>query len=387
MERVIEDARLRQDLRDRVLRLQTNQHLSADADLVLVAKHELEPDGFADFWSDVGLVVAPNGGTPVAFPTDGDFDTDLSDRVREAKDVLIFALGAVSGASLQRALVGIQDARKGLPEFELHALVVHARPATAREWETVENSYRYTGKDPHLHFGWKSLLPDRSPLREEAALLRKLDLSESSKLDEADIAFVTSRLELCQGEITQDEDDTDVSDHVSETKILWGVIPEEDRLTPNSLYGQDLDAITTYVAVGSAMAAALARPEMSVPELRVFDIAALTRSYYDPIILSCFFRWLRPHEAFWGWTAAEATATAMHIIDRAEGKHRKLLIPEMLLAAAQGKLTAEAAGVVTGVALQLLTNGAFADEHAAIRVGLMLTETAPQAPETEALVG
>jgi hypothetical protein len=120
------------------------------------------------------------------------------------------------------------------------------------------------------------------------------------------------------------------------------------------------------------MAAALARPEAAVPELTVFDIAAMTRSYYDPIILSSFLRWLKPHEAFWGWTATEASTTALHIIERAEGRHRKLLVPEMLLAAAHGKLTFDARNVVTKVAEELRKDAEFAAERPAMGVGLRL---------------
>jgi hypothetical protein len=342
---------------------------------VLVAQHECDEAAFPDFWEAIYPVLAPGVPKAQAFPPNDDFSEELIERVREAKNLLVFALGAVTGGSLQRALVGIQDARKGAPAFELHAFVVHARPASAREWQTVENSYRHTGTRPHLHFAWKSLLPDRSPLREEGALLRKLDLSESSELGTHERAFVEQRLQLCHREIHQNDEETASGTGDAAVRVLWGSIPEEDRLTPNSLYGQDLDAITTYVGVGSAMAAALAQPEAEVPELRVFDIAAMTRSYYDPIILSCFLRWLRPHEAFWGWNATEAKTTALHMIERAEGKHRKLLVPELLLAAAHGKLTTDARNVVTDVAEKLIDEDEFAAERAAIGVGLRLTAT------------
>jgi hypothetical protein len=385
MDQAITDAGLREALIERVKKLQAEEELSSGADLVLVAEHEYKHGTFADFWKSVHPVIAPGVPDTTPFPPTGDFSADLIERVRQASNVLVFALGAVTGGSLQRALVGVQDARKGLPSFERHGLVVHARPASAREWETVENSYRHTGDKPHLHFAWKSLLPDRSPLREEGALIAKLDLSESSELTGDEMAFVEERLELCQREIRQDDEETASGEGEGAVRVLWGAVSEEDRLTPNSLYGQDLDAITTYVAVGSAMAAALAHPEAAVPELRVFDIAAMTRSYYDPIILSCFLRWVRPHEAFWGWTAAEAETTALHIIDRAEGKHRKLLVPEMLLAAAQGKLTADARKVVTKVAEQLRSEAEFASERAAIGVGLRLAASVDERQEASAV--
>lgn len=378
--KLINDQPLCEQFVDRICALQTDEGLSKDADLVLVPAHESDSEGFSELWNLTRPELAPAAQAPAAFAATGDFDADLKARIREATSILIFALGSVSGASLQRALVGVQDARKGMPGFELHGLVLHARPATDREWATLSNSYGRTGDLPHLHFGWKSILPDRSPLREEGALIRKLDTSESSSLTPAALAFAEERLRLCHREFAQDET---IEDENAGLGLLWGTVAEEDRLTPNSLYGQGLDAITTYVAVGSAMAAALAKPGATVPELHVFEIAAMVRSYYDPIILSCFFRWMRPHETFWGWTAAQAATTALHIIDRADGKHRKLLVPEMLLATAQGKLTAEAANVVKEVAETMAAAEEFAQVRAALEVGLALVETAPRPLATE----
>jgi hypothetical protein len=231
MDRAIADTGLREALITRVERVQCHENLSSNADLVLVAEHELD-DAFADFWSVVHPTIAPRVPEALPFPPNGDFSAELCKRVREASDILIFALGAVTGGSLQRALVGIQDARKGLPRFELHALVVHARPASAREWQTVENSYRHTGTMPHLHFAWKSLLPDRSPLREEGALLRKLDLSESSDLDETERAFVEERLQLCHREIRQDDEVTAGGEGESAVRVLWGTVGRRIDLRP-----------------------------------------------------------------------------------------------------------------------------------------------------------
>jgi hypothetical protein len=393
--KLIRDAELRSKLCERVRKLQDTEGLSRNADLVLVAEHELGAAAFPEFWEELSPLLAPQAGNPRPFHVDEDFSPELLKAVRQAKDILVLGLGTVTGASLQRALVGVQDARKGMDDFEIHALVVHARPATALEWRTIRNSFGLSGKLPHLHFGWKTVLPDRSPLREEAALLRQLDLTDASPLDDAAKTFVTERMELCD-RVIPDDDSGEASSSGSESAsadggssddppILWGDLGEDDRLTPNSLYGKGLDAVTTYVAVASAMAAALGKEAGSVPELRVFEIAALSRSYYDPIILSCFFRWMRPHETFWGWTGSEAATTALHILERAEGKHRKLLVPEMLLASAQGKLTAEAVDVVVQVATSLLKDDSFAQERPALHVGLQLVRDAPNPLATEGL--
>ena len=146
-----------------------------------------------------------------------------------------------------------------------------------------------------MWFAWVSILPDRSPLREERISLRSINLASVSPDAES---FVSKRLELCGGKYTGSKPPL----------VLWGSNPDS-YLTPNAIYGQDLNAVTTYVAVGSAMSAALGIPERMNPELRVFEVAAIARSYYDPLILGCMLRWMRPHEAFWGWTASEAEAT------------------------------------------------------------------------------
>jgi hypothetical protein len=387
LERLISDATLRAQLIERIRYLQTNEGLTTGADLVLMAKHECGSDTFDQFWDEIGPVLAPDAGLPVPFNPSGDFGKELVTAIRDSQSLMLFGLGTVSGASLQRALVGVQDGRKGMPDFELQGFVMHARPATRREWATIENSFGRTGTQSNLHYAWKSILPDRSPLREEGALLRTLDLSEDSFLSGAAVSFVEERLRLCQREITQDELDVEDPESLLGRGLLWGTVAAEDRLTPNSLYGQDLDAVTTYVAVGSAMAAALAKPGATVPELHVFEVAAMARSYYDPIILSCFLRWLRPHETFWGWSATQAKTTALHIIDRAEGKHQKLLVPEMLLATAQGKLTAEAAEVIADVAQDLVDKDGFEDVRPALQTGLALISAAPDPPATEGLPG
>jgi hypothetical protein len=366
-QRLIADERFRGELLKRIEKCQDEDAMSRDSDLVLVPEHEML-DSFPEFWEAVGPAIAPRAGTPLPFPTDDEFGDALRKRILQAEEILVFQLGTVSGATLQRALVGIQDARGDRTNFDIHAFVVHLRPATSREWLTIRNSYGHVGSQPQLRCAWKSILPDRSPLREERALLRKLDLD---KFDDDGKAFVTKRLKLCSGEYEGDR-----------PAILWGSSPES-RLTPNAIYGQRLDAVSTYVAVGSAMSAALVDPVRTLPEFRVFEIAAMVRSYYDPLILGCFLRWVRPHEVFWGWTATEAKTTALHMLDRAVGRHRQILVPEMLLAAAQGKLTQEAALVSFEAAQVLLEEDIPEEIRASIAVGLQLAGDIENLPPTE----
>jgi hypothetical protein len=369
VERLLADAAFRGDVISRIGRCVEVEGMSADADLVLVPEHELT-EGFDDFWAAVGPMLAPQVSTVSGFPTSGDFNEALADQIKQASSILIFQLGTVSGATLQQALVGVQVARGGLSDFALQAFVVHMRPATSREWQTIRNSYGKVGDNYQLHAAWKSILPDRSPLREEGALLGKLDLDTFADPEKT---FITERTELCKGNYQGDQ-----------PAVLWGA-SAESRLTPNAIYGQRLDAVATYVAVGSAMAAALVDPRTAIPEFRVFEMAAMARSYYDPLILGCFLRWLRPYEVFWGWTATEAKTTALHMLDRAVGGHKQILVPEMLLAAAQGKLTREAAIVAAEAARELLDEEIPADVRAATEVGRRLLGNVEKLQSTDGL--
>lgn len=358
-ERLVPSPTFQTALAGKIRQCLETEEMPGDSDLVLVPAHEHDYESFAELWEGLRPLIAPSVELPEPYPIDGEFSEALIERVRAASRILVFALGTVSGASIQRALVGVQHARTNDPPgqtFELHAFVVHARPATAREWESIRNSYGRRGHRPQLRYGWKSILPDRSPLREEGALLRRLD---PETFDADTQAFLSRRLELCRG-----------SYEGGGATVLWGATPDT-HLTPNAIYGDRLGGVSTYVAVGSAMAAAIFAPGASIPELRVFEIPAIARSYYDPLILGSILRWMRPHEAFWGWTATEASTTALHIVDRADIDDRHILVPEMLLAAAQGKLTLEAAKVVVGVARQLLET-APTYVRAALDLGLTL---------------
>ena len=74
------------------------------------------------------------------------------------------------------------------------------------------------------------------------------------------------------------------------------------------------------------------------------------------------------------------------MLDRAESLGQHILVPEMLLAAAQGKLTSEAATVTVHVAKRLLDDDSTPVDIAAIlEVGLLLVGTPDKSPATEGL--
>lgn len=368
--KMLGDETFRADLRTKVEGLVEKEGLERTADLVLVPEHEGRHEGYDAFWEATRPFLAPKVAEVTPFPNDTFFSDELSEVIKKAKSILVFQLGTVSGATIQRALVGIQRARGDDDEFVLQAVVVHARPATERELKTIRNSYGHEGKQPLMRFAWKSVLPDRSPLREEQVLLRSIDPAE---LSAAAKTFWTARKELCGGKYVG----------ADPPSVLWGS-DKDSHLTPNAIYGQALNAVTTYVAVGSAMSAALANPSQMTPALRVFEVAAIARSYYDPLILGCMLRWMRPHEVFWGWTAAEAKATAHHLLDRAEGLGREILVPEMLVAGAEGKLTKEAAEVTLTIAQRMKADPETEESLGAIlELGIKLAGDPANLPATE----
>jgi hypothetical protein len=61
---------------------------------------------------------------------------------------------------------------------------------------------------------------------------------------------------------------------------------------------------------------------------RVFEMPAIARSYYDPMILSAILRWLQPHEAWWGTQARDEHNVIHALLERATIEHRAILLPE-----------------------------------------------------------
>lgn len=249
-----------------------------ECDLVLVPDHELALSGFDGFWSAVEPVVAPSR-QPHGFSIEKQgFSDEITELLATARRVTIFAVGAVSGWSLQKALVTAQHTHPR-HDLELQGVVLHARPATAREWETLGNSYGGA-----LFAGFYSILPDRSPLAEEKGLLQTLD---RSSLSAAAGDLFEQRLRLCNGESEPDG---------PPASLFYGASPDAE-LTRNSIFGQRLNARAVYTAVASAMARARDEEDVATPEFRVFDLAGIARSYYDPLILAAVLRWLHSYGA------------------------------------------------------------------------------------------
>lgn len=322
-------------------------------DLVLVPARDVARPGFDHFWGAISPLFGPTAVT--AFPDSGDWDnTPLAASVATAKRILIMTLGTVTGTTLQRALNEVQRTRKDA-NYVLHGLVIHGRPARRRAWEVLVNSY--AGR---LITAYLTHVPDdTSPLLEEAKHL----MADSGALSEEAQLFLTHRLAVCRGE-----------PGLPKHGFLWGAAPDE-RISPHSLFGDQLLASTTLLAAGSAIHAQ--REAKHPPPYRIlFELPAIARSYYDPVIFACMLRWLRRAEIWWG--GGEQAVNALNDIFARTNNHQKpLVLGELLLASAQGKLPANAVEVVAQAARNFLALQDCADIHRGmLEFGLYLARRA-----------
>ena len=333
MQQLLADGEFVEELKSRIVGLAGTEHLRTDADVVLVPAHEREYEGFRDFWSAIQPTIATKDPPVHPFALHAPFDEALRDVICRAESVLVVCLGIVTGTTLQKALTGIQTARDH-HAYHLNALAVHARPATPREWRTLMNSYGRDEGTWALHAAWITYLPERSPLREELNVIEELRLND---FEGPARQFLDERLRIC-GKPGTSGLGAEASAAAVAPTLFWGSQPDA-KLTPNSIYGQGLGGVATYAAVGAAMnQGMLDANEQAAPEFRVFEMAAMVRSYYDPLILAAFLRWMQPHEVWWGWQGAEARTTMQHMLGRSQPEQLWILVPELLLAAAQGKL-------------------------------------------------
>lgn len=294
-----------------------------------------------------GAVVTFDGSTPDRFSE--------PNAVTASQRLLVFRLGAVSGLSLQRALVAIQDVGRTVGGgASIDAIVVHLRPASIRRSETLSNSFA-----TRLLALWESVLPEdsRSPLQDELdALSRVTDITLRPDVQ----AYLDRRRVICS--------DPGMSD-----PVLWGIEDTEatqGRLSPHSYYGENLRARAAYAAIGAAVHEARLHGEKAkgAPLWRQFEVSAIVRSYYDPIIIACIFRWLRPGELWWGGTSIGAKNEVAEIVHRG-GDGTVLLVSELLVAASMGKLPLAAKAQLRADAQGLTAGG---DPPVEVLAGLAL---------------
>lgn len=334
-------------LRDQRTLPREERFASSECDLVVTTVDDAGTDGFGAF---LGAIAAGFGCPSLAesvVTAVGETPRELSDdakaKVVAARHVLVITLGALTGTTMQQLLVAVHDAvaESGGDGPQLAGLVMHARPEDSREWEVLRNAY--SGR---LNALWLTYLSLVSPFDDELEVLNTASLGNTDLGTE----YLQRRLELFGTE-------PDWSVRVASTEgrtvdpwaVFWGMPLIDDagrwrgrdapRLRPGSRFGQRVRTTTTFAAVGSAVqhARLRARPK-GAPSWQQFELPAVLRSYFDPPIVAAILRWLHPHEAWWGDRDEDAANVIAEALARSTSTDLKLLLPELLLAAAQGKV-------------------------------------------------
>jgi hypothetical protein len=326
-------------------------------DLILVDEREADLPNFRSFLDRLtGLL----GESPPVLvwpnPDNPDSAAD-STTVLGAKHILLFRLGLVSGLSLQQTMYRVQQHRRGTAAYEMDALIVHLRPQDGRVRETLRNSLAH-----RMASLWDSYLPEeRDPFQEEIDLLTSMH----SDLDPDAAAFQDRRLAMGSG-------------FPADGQILWGAGqhdgPDATRLSPMSWFGEGLRVRAAYVAIGAAVQHARMNADAprSAPVWRMFEMPAILRSYYDPIIVCCILRWLRPTEIWWGEDMRQAEAILVHLCRRTGPEEQVMLLSELLLAAAQSKVPGPLCDWLRPQAT-LLADSVGAPANSPLRLGLAIT--------------
>jgi len=112
----------------------------------------------------------------------------------------------------------------------------------------------------------------------------------------------------------------------------------------------------------------------------MFDMGRIVRSYFDAVIICSMIRWMLPGELWWAERdeKEEVRASVQFLLNQAaDHGEQVLLVPELLLACAQGKIPQHAHKDVRDRAEQLLqewpTDERFDLARGALEVGLKLT--------------
>lgn len=335
-------------------------------DVIVIPDAEHGWQGAEDLCAAVATVLGAGRATVVPVVPDSE---NLSEEhravIRGAMNVLVLAFGSVSGRNLQRLLVLAQDLKRGSGEYELGGLVLHARPATAREWKTLQNSY-----GGRLHSVFETLLPSWGPFEEEAVLLSSYDPATGPGR-----AFVDLRASIAAGGYRSEE-------HPEYVPVLWGSpnAPEDRcRVRQHSLFGHQIGLKALFAAVGASVHRARENAG-GQPGWFAFEMPAICISYYDPLIIACVLRWVQPHEVWWGRRNTDVEHSLRTLVHRATNEDKMILLPELLLAVHEGKVPVGASAVLEEEATTVLNlpEGAAwpADLQTILRVGLNLVAQA-----------
>ena len=277
--------------------------------------------------------------------------SEPDDELGDHTSVLLLVAGLLTGVTLQHLVVSVQDIyRNRGASPDMHGVVIHAHPATRETWSSVRNSFRDDSGTTRLLALWLTYLPQPSPFEEEYKVLSEVKLAQSTNMRPGTEQLLEKRLRWLNPDTPADD---------SPASPLWS--PTQIRLRRTSLYG-DLDDRHAFVAVGAAMQAALQRATSDgAPEWIQFDLPNALRTYFDGLIHVSILRWVTPQRAWWGHDRHDCVALIGELLGRFPDDWR-LLLPELLLAAAQGKVPDDGVRFLLGEAEAQLEHGTWERE-------------------------
>lgn len=262
---------------------------------------------------------------------------ELARRLGGAQRILLLVAGLQTGVTLQHLVVQVQDAVSADPM--ICGLVLHAHPHDSAAWRSVRNTFGGQ-HDPSLLALWLTYLPAASPFGEEYGLL---DSMQDEWLEGARFGAAQRWRERMAW--TSAGTTGGVGDLPTVASPLWST--ETIALRRTSRYGR-LDDRRIVAAMGAALTESLDRHEHSAaPEWVQVDLPNALRSYFDALLHVALLRWVSHARAWWG-----APNECASLIDELAGRFRDapddwhLLLAELLLAAAIGKLPEEGVDAV-----------------------------------------
>ena len=303
--------------------------------------------------------------------------------------ILIFSWGSVTGLTLREMKLSIADAlQNARRDLEVNGLVFQARLSHPKEWSAQQNQF----SPGVLESMWKSYFPWTSPIADEGRLLDGLYLRHDEASQSAQ-HFLECRRQFLNMHATYTGENDDwsprfeLSDNEAHPEhIFWGMSREnvhQLNVRGRSLYGRELDCLTAYAAIGSAVNFTRFNEQpQAAPRWVMFDMGRVVRSYFDAVITCSVIRWLLPGELWWAERDEpdEIRASVQFLLDQA-GDHSEqvLLIPELLLACAQGKVPRLAHSLVQERGTELLerwpSDERFKMPRGAVEIGLRLLDT------------
>ena len=365
--------------------------------LVVTSSHGIDPISSPEKQPDLNREesvrqilrgVGVDDGVPILSVNDKESFSQELDCLDRDDSVLLFSWGSVTGLTMRNAKLAIADAlRERAIDRTVNGLVFHARSSAPGEWTAQQNQFR----PGILQSLWASCFPWHSPLQNESLFL------DRSAIDTASLSSYAANFLRLRNQFlglyatyADQEDDwsprfAQPSDRPHPEHVFWGMSRfdiHQKQVRGRSLYGKDLDCLTAYAAMGSVINyTRLNEQPRAAPRWVMFDLGRIVRSYFDAVIICSVIRWLQPGELWWaerGEPESIRESVAFLLDQSTDLNEQVLLVPELLLASAQGKVPTCAKSIVRDRAIAM--KDAWPDDptfdlaRGAVEIGLELLD-------------